>query len=461
MTCTLVLPTSIATDIEVAARDELETAGVLLAVIAEAPNGDVRVLARKIIWVPKGAYLRREATEMGIASEGYVHALAEAEAHGCAALWVHTHPGEGASPTPSDHDRIVDSEISDLFRLRTGSPYYGAVIFSRGRSPLEFTGHLQKAEDPPTPLNRLWVVGDRWRLRHSFNSPLPSLPEAFDRNVRAFGPAIQQSLSELRVGIAGAGGTGSAVAEQLVRLGVRHLLLIDPDSLSSSNLTRVYGSSPAQVGVPKVHVLSQHLSRIAPDLQFEAVISTLNMLATAQRLTACDVIFGCTDDNAGRLVLSRLSTYFLTPVIDCGVLLSSDQSDRLIGIDGRVTTLVPGQACLVCRNRIDLARAGAELLPPAERIQRAEEGYAPALGNIEPAVVAYTTQVAAAAVSELLERLVGYGPSPRPSEVLLRIHDREISVNIAAPREGHYCHEASGKWGLGDTEPFLEQTWTS
>jgi len=131
----------------------------------------------------------------------------------------------------------------------------------------------------------------------------------------------------------------------------------------------------------------------------------------------------------------------------------------LTGIDARVTTLVPGQACLVCRGRIDLARASAELMTPDERVLRIDEGYAPALGRTEPAVVSFTTLVAATAVSELLERLIGYGPNPRPSEVLLRYHEREISTNGALPRERHYCHPASGKTGLGFTDPFLEQAW--
>ena len=49
----------------------------------------------------------------------------------------------------------------------------------------------------------------------------------WDRNVRAFGADLQRALGELRVTIVGCGGTGSAVAEQITRLGVRHLHLID------------------------------------------------------------------------------------------------------------------------------------------------------------------------------------------------------------------------------------------
>ncbi len=459
MTVTFVIPQDIVEELESVARHPLEAAGVLLAGVAESPNGDIRLLARCLRWVEEAAYSRRESCGLTIQAEGYVHALAEAETLGAVCIWLHTHPGQSASPRPSKHDYVVDEEISDLFRIRSGSPYYGTLIISPRPVGFAFTGYLQHEGCDAAQIQRLWQVGDRWRLVRADDTALPPLSLIYDRNVRAFGSAVQQTLGDLTVGIAGCGGTGSVVAEQLVRLGVRHLIVIDPDVLSESNLTRVYGSTTLDVGKPKVQILKYHLMRIAPDLHCETIPSMVTMESTARSLTGCDVIFGCTDDNAGRLVLSRLSTYMLIPVIDCGVLLSSDNSGQLTGIDGRITVLSPGQACLVCRNRIDLARAGAELMTPDERIRREDEGYAPALAQTEPAVVAFTTLVGATAVSELLERLIGYGPEPRPSEILLRCHEREISTNIAQPREGHYCHPASGKLGAGMTQPFLGQTW--
>ena len=160
-------------------------------------------------------------------------------------------------------------------------------------------------------------------------------------------------------------------------------------------------------------------------------------------------------------MLSRLSTYFLLPVIDVGVIISSGSDGTITGIDGRVTTLSPGAACLVCRSRVDMARAAAEMHTPEERRRLEDEGYAPALGRTEPAVVAFTTAVAAAAVNEFLDRLIGYGPPDHPNETLLRIHERDVSTNSASPRERHYCHPAEGKWGAGCEEPFLGQVWTA
>lgn len=459
MTTTIVLPQSIATDIDAIAHLDIETAGVLLASIVASGDGETRLLARSIHWVLESGYVRRGEDHLTIASEGYVPFLADAEALGAIAIWVHTHPGIESPPVPSKHDWEVDRQIADLFRLRGGTPYYGTLIFAPRPVGFAFTGYLEHLDATREAIDRCWQVGDRFRLTPSFSQEAPELHEYFDRNVRAFGGAIQRTLSDLRIGVVGCGGTGSAVAEQLVRLGVRNFLLIDPDTITASNVTRVYGSTPSDLGRSKVELLATHLLRIAPDARCETVQGMITRASVAERLCSRDIIFGCTDDNAGRLILSRISTYLLTPVIDSGVLITSGADGMLQGIDGRVTTLVPGQACLVCRGRIDLARAGAESLTPEERRRREDEGYAPALGRTEPAVVAYTTLVAATAVSELLERLIGYGTDPRPSEVLLRCHDREISTNVEMPRERHYCHGSSGKQGAGITTPFLEQTW--
>jgi molybdopterin/thiamine biosynthesis adenylyltransferase len=458
VTVSLVVPRHVADELQTVVQAEVETAGVLLARPVTTPSGDLRFLVRDVRWVPDDAYLVRKAESLSIASHGYVPALAAAEADGAVPVWLHTHPGDGASPKPSWHDVIVDRDLTELFRLRSGSRYYAAVVIAHEGGQLRFCGHIE-SDEGCADIDRMWITGRRFTLIQNWLHAVALPADRFDRNVRAFGGAIQQVLGNLHVAIVGCGGTGSAVAEQLVRLGVRHFILIDPDTLTASNVTRVYGSFPTDIGRAKVDVIADHLRRVTPDLDVTTCRAMLTMEATAKTLLDADIVFGCTDDNAGRLVLSRVASYLLTPVIDCGVLLSSGADGELAGIDARVTVLGPGAPCLVCRNRIDLRRAAAETLTPAERRRLADEGYAPGLPGIEPAVVTFTTQVAAAAVGELLERLIRYGPDPAPSEVLLRVHEREISTNDEQPRERHYCHRASGKLGLGVTQPFLEQTW--
>ena len=460
MSTTLVLTDSLTSELISKARLPVETGGVLLATRHRADDGETRLLGRSIHWIPESSYQRRTRHEMLIDAAGYTAALARAEEDRSIPMWVHTHPG--GRPLPSSLDRRVDRAIADVFRLRSGSNLYGTVIVSPSQAGLNLTGTIQVSGANTEPIDRFWMVGDRWQLNEAFGRTQDCFAsDLFDRNVRAFGPAVQKAIGMLRIAIVGAGGTGSAVAEQIVRLGARTLLLVDADTLTESNVTRVYGSTLGAVGRHKADVLAQHLQAIAPDARCRTVHGMCSTQRVARSLAGMDLIFGCTDDNAGRLVLSRLSTYYLVPVIDLGVLLSSDDSGVLSGIDGRVTVLSPGSACMLCRGRVNLGRAAAEMRTPAERKRLADEGYAPALGGQEPAVVAFTTMVASVAVSELLERLIGYGDHNRPSEILLRLHEREISTNTAKPRLGHYCDPGKRKIGRGDTEPFLEQVWTS
>jgi hypothetical protein len=442
------------------ASQKLETAGVLLANVVEGDDGSIRLLATAVRWCPADAYVERHESGLLITSTGYVPALSEAETTNSMAIWLHTHPGEGSSPHASERDKVVDAQIADVFRLRTGSPFYASVVISHQDGRLRFTGRLEGTEGA-RDIDRIWAVGDRFRLTHHDGHDVGDVDARFDRNVRAFGGPVQSVLGDLVVAIVGCGGTGSSVAEQLVRLGVRRFMLIDPDKLSLSNVTRVYGSSPSAVGTRKVDVAASLIRTIAQNAVVTCVDEMVTVESTARKLQGVDLVFGCTDDNAGRLVLSRISSFLMTPVIDCGVLLTSDDSGQLIGIDGRVTVMSPGSACLVCRGRIDHGRAASELLTPEEHIRRANEGYAEALPGVEPAVVTFTTSVAASAVSELIERLVGYGPTPVPSEIILRLHDREISTNRQDPGAGHYCHPEGGKLGMASAEPFLEQMWSA
>lgn len=457
MTAILVLPPWIAEEMGEATHERRETAGVVLAGLSRTDAG-LRLLAREVHWVPDGAYRRRTSRSLCILSSGYVEALARAEETQTVPIWLHTHPGARAVPRRSEYDEKVDLELAETFRTRSGADVYASVVISPAERHVRFSGIVVDGSKTAA-LDRLYLVGSRWSLLPADDAPAEEqIPTMFDRQVRAFGGDLQRVLSTLRVAIVGCGGTGSAVAEQLVRLGIRTLDVIDPDDIVDSNVTRVYGSTPAAIGLPKADVLAHHLRQIAPDGNIRPVRGTITDEEVARRLTACDLVFGCTDDNAGRLVLSRLAAYYLVPVIDVGVLLSSS-SGVIEGIDGRITVVTPGEACLVCRGRIDMERARAEQLDPAERESLAAEGYAPELGEVEPSVVPYTSLVASLAVAEVIERFVGYGPDPEPGEILARCHDREISTNTLSPNPRHYCNPDGGQLGAGDRTPFLGQTW--
>jgi hypothetical protein len=79
-----------------------------------------------------------------------------------------------------------------------------------------------------------------------------------------------------------------------------------------------------------------------------------------------------------------------------GVKINSEEG-IIKSIGGRVTTLLPGYACLFCRGRINTKTILHESLAATnpEELQRLiKAGYADELDTPAPAVIAFTSQIA-------------------------------------------------------------------
>jgi molybdopterin/thiamine biosynthesis adenylyltransferase len=275
----------------------------------------------------------------------------------------------------------------------------------------------------------------------------------FDRQVRAFGAEGQRLLRALTIGVVGCGGTGSPTVEQLARLGVGRLLVVDDDTVDRRSLTRIHQSVEADVGRLKVDVARDSAAAFGTGTVIEAIAEKAIGEAVIRRLAGCDLVFGCTDDHAGRLVLSKLAYHYLVPVIDLGVRVDVGDG-RVRGVYGRVTFAAPGYPCLECRGQVDLRLAAVEQMDPQERTRQAAEGYVPGIDEAAPAVVPYTTPTSATAVTEMTARLFGFGEEPPPGQLLLGLHDRSIRAAGRSARAGHYCTDPA-RWALGDTTPPL------
>lgn len=416
------------------------------------------LLVRQLIWVPDEHYVQRESSALDIESGGYIAALRVATEDNAIAMFVHTHPDN--APRPSDRDDGVDADLAEPFRIRTRQELYGSFILGGTRSAPTFTGRVYGESHDPRPIDRVRVVGRRLRILDAWAEGMTDgQPDLFDRQVRAFGVEGQQRLASMTAAVVGLGGTGSAVFEQLVRLGIGSLIAIDDDVISDTNVTRVYGSTIDDVGKAKVRVAAAQAARIGLGTSVETCVGRVTDQTTARKLRDCDVIFGCTDDHAGRAVLSRLTYWYLIPLIDVGVMISADHG-VVHGVDVRITSVFPGAPCLLCRRRIDPQRAREELLETAERDRLAAEGYAQGLGEPDPSVVSYTSLGASFAVSEMLERLVGYGDEEAATELLVRLHDRKLSSITGTCTPEHYCADRD-TWGRGDVVPFLGQVWAN
>src|SRR4029078_5652392 len=118
------------------------------------------------------------------------------------------------------------------------------------------------------------------------------------------------------------------------------------------------------------------------------------------------------------------------------------------------TMLLPGGACLFCRKRLSGDRIRAEVIAATDPVaaeQLRREGYLVGTEELAPAVITFTTAVAAGAVSELLHRLTGFqGPDRKSTEVLFLFDQSRVRTNARLPVEGCFCARETN-WGRGDT----------
>jgi len=411
---------------------------------------ETRLLVREVIPVKKEHYLKRAPDRLSIDSASYAAIAKRAAATRTAVIFVHSHPGGLAGFSPQDNRE--EPKLMEFLATRCPAVPHGSLVLTPGS-----LGHGRIwAQGGWAPLKRIRAIGRRFRFVNDLDQ-IP-LPDFFDRQIRAFGPDIQKLLQRLHIGVVGVGGTGSPLVEQLTRLGVGTISEFDRDPLEDSNVTRVYGSRIADKGVNKTKVSEEHVNQIGLGTVVRAYPEHITDEETAKRLRECDVVFGCTDKQTPRGILVQLALQYYIPVFDLGIKIDAED-ETLRGVVGRVTTLMPGEACLFCRGRILAEIIALESLSPEEWQLRADEHYAPELQTEDPAVITFTTAVAAQAVSELLHRLTGFmGEERRTTEVLMLFHEPQIRTNRTPPDPTCLCSQQE-LWGVGDRDTFLGLFW--
>lgn len=431
----------------------VETAGVILAGVA-VEDERITLLGSKVMWVPDSAYALRTAKQLKIASAGWMPALRVAADKGWQPIFFHSHP-DGA-PARSDLDIEVDAQLAGSFRHRGNVDRYVSLIMGGTSRHPSFTGRTIDDEGERS-IDRVRVVGPRLRILRAHDGAVQSSADltVFDRQIRAFGVEGQRALGDLRVGVVGAGGTGSPVIEELIRLGVGQIVVIDDETVSDTNVTRIHGSTMADVDKAKAELAREQADHIGLRAVVEPVVEKVTSRAAMETLRGCDVVFGCTDDFAGRHILSKLAYYYGILVIDMGVMITSSESD--VKIYGRVNVITPGHPCLYCTGDITPRQVTEDQMDPEERQALAEEGYAQGLEDEDPAVVAYTTNVASWAIDTLLQRLFALGADPLGTLVIW-FHTREIKSLPHTSKDGCFCSNRS-IWGRGDRPDALDQVW--
>lgn len=97
------------------------------------------------------------------------------------------------------------------------------------------------------------------------------MEDFFSRSEALLGAEAMIALAEKRVILFGVGGVGSWCAEALVRTGLKHLTIVDDDTVQPSNLNRQLPATRDTIGRAKVEVLRERLLSINPEAEIIAL----------------------------------------------------------------------------------------------------------------------------------------------------------------------------------------------
>lgn len=280
--------------------------------------------------------------------------------------------------------------------------------------------------------------------------------DRFDRNIRFFGADGQAKVRNAHVAVAGCGGLGQHVIQQLAFLGVGKLTLIEDEALSRSNFNR-YILARYDDPIPGTHKIDNALraiSAIDPSIEVIPVRNSIRSREAFDELRPVHSIFSCFDNDGARLILNEYAKAYAKEYFD---LASDIEQDAGLRYGGRVVHIDQTPGCLVCLGHIDLVAAREDLESEGARQDRTKI-YGVDAGLLDeggPSVVSINGVVASLAVTEYMVGVSGIRP---PRQLLVYHGDRGIVTTgvIESPPSCYFCTTLAGVGAHAGVERYLE-----
>jgi len=131
------------------------------------------------------------------------------------------------------------------------------------------------------------------------------LPARYARNAGTFGLEGQRALHAARVAVAGCGGLGGHLVENLARLGVGTIVAVDPDRFDESNLNRQALCAIEWLGKPKVEAAAARAAAINPAVRLVPLSERLSAHNAEAALRGIIAVADGLDSIPDRLEIAR------------------------------------------------------------------------------------------------------------------------------------------------------------
>jgi len=334
--------------------------------------------------------------------------LIEAEKKNLSVMKIHSHPSGYSQFSETDNNSDLDLFTSVLGWTQDVNYHLSCVMLPDGK----VFGRIINEKLRFLPLSKISIIGDNIDFfNYSKIDKRKIDKELNERNLQTFGDGTVSLLTHMKIAVVGCSGTGSIVIEQLARLGVGELVIVDPDKVEKKNLNRILNTtlSDAEKKKYKVDVMASAIASFG----FKTKVTVYNKnlyesKAAIQDIAGSDAIFGCLDSVDGRHLINLMSSYYLLPYFDVGVRLDADGNSGINAINGSVHYIQPGRSSLLSRGVYtpeQLTAAGNFRKDPVRYKSLLQEKYLKGVEVDSPAVISINMFYSSMAVNDFLARI--------------------------------------------------------
>lgn len=378
--------------------------------------------------------------------------LQRAAKESLAVVKVHSHPG--GYDRFSETDDASDVEFFDAAESWNESdlPHGSVVLLPCGR----MFGRYMDENQGFRPFSLISIAGEM--IEYWADEVCEFVPDFADRHAQVLGEDTIGIMRQLRCAVIGGSGTGSPTIEQLFRLGIGELILIDPDHVGPENLNRIINSRGyhAQQRAAKVDVLANAINESELGTTVIPIQEDLCNTSVVELVATCDVIFGCVDSVFARHLLNKIAATYCIPYVDIGVGIKADGAGGIAHITGAVHYLQPDRSSLLSRQVFTLDEVQADGLrrsDPDEYKRRIGSGYIKGADVARPAVMPVNMVFSGLGVYEFLCRLHELRDEGNTDFASQR-WSLSSDLSIKEP-DCERCKVVSRYLGRGDMNPLL------
>jgi hypothetical protein len=384
-------------------------------------------------------------------------------------LAIHNHGGTTSVAFSPVDLRSHERGYPALLDIARGQPV-GALVIAHDA----LAGDIWTPDGVRRPIGEAIILERNLRRIHPRPDAAPPTRAAIDdRQARIYGDAGQAILGRVKVGVIGAGGVGLPIVTALARLGVGHIVVVDPDRVDPTNLPRLPEATRRDAGLPldaerfptwvrrigtrlarpKVRVAARAAQRARNTTSVDAVHGDIKEECNAYLLTDCDYLFLAADTHVARAVFNALVHQYLIPGVQVGSKVEIQPDGAIAAIYSVVRPVTPDRGCLWCNQLISAARVNDELLPDAvreaQRYLPADDAPSPSIGTLNALGVAQATNHFMLAVTTLLTDIDTAGDYRRFEARTERTITTIPRRDSACPDCGNSSHSALARGDSG------------